>query len=149
MSKNNFTTIPALPTYGAKNLYLDNNEISSITVGAFQNWTKLTVLDLGHNKLDSKDLVPDVFKGPYSKDDFEPLNIKSLNLGYNHLHSLNDDLFEHVPNLEELVLCSNNFQVIDKLTETAVSGLRSLKVNYILNSLAFKICILTQFSCSL
>lgn len=128
-SHNNFTNIPAVPTYGVKYLYFDNNQISSIAIGAFQNLTELASLDLANNKLTAKSLVPDVFKGPYSKNDFEPLkNLKSLNLGYNLLHSLNDDLFEHLPHLEELILCSNSFNVIDKLTETAVSGLTSLKV---------------------
>ncbi|XP_017858004.1 PREDICTED: leucine-rich repeat-containing protein 15 [Drosophila arizonae] len=129
MEHNNLTTIPALPTYGVKNLYLGYNQIASITLGAFQNLTELTKLDLSNNKLTSKALVPDVFKGPYSQQDFEPLkNLKSLNLGYNLIHSLNDDLFEHLPYLEELSLSSNTFQVIDRLTETAVAGLSSLKV---------------------
>lgn len=131
LSHNNFTDIPVLPIYGVKNLYLDYNNISSIALGAFQNLTELSRLDLANNMLTAKSLVPDVFQGPYSANDYEPLkNLKSLNLGYNLLHSLNDDLFEHVPNLEELILCSNSFNVIDKLTETAVSGLISLKVRY-------------------
>lgn len=129
LSHNNLTWIPVLPTYGVKNLYLDNNNISTITLGAFQNLTELTKLDLSNNHLKKKALVPDVFKGPYSAQDFEPLkNLKSLNLGYNLLHSLDDDLFEHVPYLEELILCSNIFQIVDKLTETALSGCSALKI---------------------
>jgi len=73
--------------------------------------------------------VPDVFKGPYSEHDFSALEkLKTLNLGYNDLHTLDADLFEHIPNIEELVLCSNAFHVIDRLSETAISGLSSLKV---------------------
>lgn len=129
MEHNNLTTVPVLPTYGVKNLYLGNNQIASITLGAFQNLTELTRLDLSKNQLTSKALLPDVFKGPYSQHDFEPLKtLKSLNLGYNLIHSLNDDLFEHIPNLEELSLCSNTFKVIDRLTETALAGLSALKV---------------------
>ncbi|KAH8306670.1 hypothetical protein KR044_006293, partial [Drosophila immigrans] len=129
LSKNNLTNIPVLPTYGVKNLFLDYNNISSITIGAFQNMTEITKLDLSNNQLNSKALVPDVFKGPYSAQDFEPLkNLKSLNLGYNLLHYLDDDLFDHVPNLEELILCSNIFQKLDIQTETALSGCSSLKV---------------------
>ncbi|EDV98840.1 GH13381 [Drosophila grimshawi] len=129
MEHNNLTAIPALPTYDVQHLYLGHNQITSITLGAFRNLTKLTTLDLSYNQLSSKALDPDVFQGIYSKNDFEPMkNLKQLNLGYNLLHSLNDDLFEHLPNLEELVLCSNTFQIIDKLTETALSGLSALKV---------------------
>ncbi|XP_030384114.1 leucine-rich repeat neuronal protein 3 [Scaptodrosophila lebanonensis] len=128
LEHNNLTNIPKLPTYGVKNLYLGFNEIETIETGAFQNLTQLTILDLSHNKITSKSLVPDVFKGSYSPSDYEPLaNLKSLNLGYNDLHTLNDDLFEHAPFIEELVLCSNTFQTIDKLTETALSGLAHLK----------------------
>ncbi|XP_017004081.2 leucine-rich repeat neuronal protein 1 [Drosophila takahashii] len=128
LEHNNITTVPILPTYGVENLYLANNLIDSIAEGAFQNLTELTTLDLSHNKLTSKVLVPDVFKGPYTQNDFSALeNLKTLNLGYNDLHTLDADLFEHIPHIEELVLCSNAFHVIDRLSETAISGLASLK----------------------
>ncbi|XP_033150555.1 leucine-rich repeat-containing protein 15-like, partial [Drosophila busckii] len=123
------TEITAIPSYGVKNLYLSNNQITSIALGAFQNLTELAKLDLSNNKLSANDLKPDVFKGKYSEHDFLPMkNLKFLNLGCNLLHTLNADLFEHVPNLEELVLCSNTFTAIDRSTEAAVSGLLELKV---------------------
>jgi len=129
LEHNNITSIPILPKYDVENLYLANNQIDSITEGAFQNLTELTTLDLSHNRITSKVLVPDVFKGPYTEHDFSALEkLKTLNLGYNDLHTLDADLFEHIPNIEELVLCSNAFHVIDRLSETAISGLSSLKV---------------------
>ncbi|XP_043644544.1 lumican [Drosophila teissieri] len=129
LEHNNLTTVPILPKYDVENLYLANNQIDSIAVGAFQNLTELITLDLSHNQLTSKVLVPDVFKGPYTEHDFAALlKLKTLNLGYNDLHSLDADLFEHIPNIEELVLCSNSFHVIDRLSETAISGLSSLKI---------------------
>lgn len=129
LEHNNLTSVPILPKYDVENLYLANNQIDSISVGAFQNLTELVTLDLSHNRLTSKVLVPDVFKGPFTVQDFESLeNLKTLNLGYNDLHSLDADLFEHIPHIEELVLCSNSFHVIDQLSETAISGLQSLKV---------------------
>ncbi|EDW74505.1 uncharacterized protein Dwil_GK21955 [Drosophila willistoni] len=125
----NLTNIPILPKYGVKNLYLGHNQIDSIVDGAFSNLTELTTLDLSNNKLNAKMLKPDVFQGPYTTNDFEALeNLKSLNLGYNELHTLDDDIFEHAPNLEELILCANAFQVIDMQTETAISGLQYLKI---------------------
>eukprot|EP00099_Drosophila_melanogaster_P024797 NP_723576.1 uncharacterized protein Dmel_CG5096 [Drosophila melanogaster] len=129
LEHNNLTSVPILPKYDVENLYLANNQIDSISVGAFQNLTELVTLDLSHNRLTSKVLVPDVFKGPFTVQDFESLeNLKTLNLGYNDLHSLDADLFEHIPHIEELVLCSNSFHVIDQLSETAISGLQSLKI---------------------
>ncbi|XP_016964229.1 lumican [Drosophila biarmipes] len=128
LEHNNLTSVPILPKYDVENLYLANNQIESITEGAFQNLTELTTLDLSHNRITSKVLVPDVFKGPFTLNDFAALEkLKTLNLGYNDLHTLDADLFEHTPNLEELVLCSNAFHVIDRLSEMAISGLSSLK----------------------
>ncbi|XP_017075636.2 leucine-rich repeat neuronal protein 3 [Drosophila eugracilis] len=129
LEHNNLTSVPILPKYDVENLYLANNQIDSIAEGAFQNLTELSTLDLSHNRLTSKVLVPDVFKGPYTVNDFAALEkLKTLNLGYNDLHSLDADLFEHIPNIEELILCSNTFHVIDRLSETAISGLLSLKI---------------------
>ncbi|XP_017121304.1 lumican [Drosophila elegans] len=129
LEHNNLTKISILPKYDVENLYLSNNQIDAIVEGAFQNLTELTILDLSHNRLTSKVLVPDVFQGPYTKADYESLEkLRTLNLGYNDLHNLDPDLFEHIPYLEELVLCRNSFHVIDKLSETAISGLSSLKI---------------------
>ncbi|KAH8341464.1 chondroadherin [Drosophila kikkawai] len=128
LEHNNLTSVAILPKYSVENLYLAYNQIADIADAAFQNLTELSTLDLSHNKLTAKALRPDVFKGRYSENAFEALkNMKSLNLGNNEIHSLDADLFEHIPYLEELILCSNTFQVIDKLTETAISGLTSLK----------------------
>ncbi|XP_034668539.1 leucine-rich repeat-containing protein 15 [Drosophila subobscura] len=128
LNHNNISKIPILQTYAVKHLYFGNNQIDSIAIGAFQNLSDLTSLDLSHNKLTSKVLLPDVFRGPYTTTDYKALvNLKSLNLGHNDLHFLDADLFEHIPNLEELILCSNNFQLLDGLSEVAISGLGSLK----------------------
>lgn len=131
LEHNNLTTIPALPAYGVENLYLAFNQIENITLGAFKNLSELVNLDISHNKLTTKTLVPDVFQGPYSASDYKPLpKLRSLNLGYNDLHSLDGDIFEHIPQLEELVLCSNPFQIINKNSEVAISGLAYLKVTF-------------------
>ncbi|KAH8249792.1 hypothetical protein KR032_012380 [Drosophila birchii] len=128
LEHNNLTSVSILPTYGVENLYLAYNHIADIADGAFQNLTELTTIDLSHNKLTAKALRPDVFKGTFTIGAFKAMEkMKSLNLGNNEIHSLDADLFEHIPGLEELILCSNTFQVIDKLTETAISGLTSLK----------------------
>ncbi|KAH8287970.1 hypothetical protein KR018_011380, partial [Drosophila ironensis] len=128
LEHNNLTSVPIIPAYDVENLFLGFNQIESIEIAAFQNLSKLATLDLSHNKLDTKSLVPDVFKGPYSPSDYKPLtSLKSLNLGYNDLHSLDADIFEHIPQLEELVLCANPFQMINKNAEVAISGLAYLK----------------------
>lgn len=63
------------------------------------------------------------------------------------LHTLDPDLFEHLPTLEVLSLESNAFKVIDVQTETAISGLLHLQVSAI-TSIIFDISlykIITDF----
>lgn len=132
LNHNNISYIPVLPTYPVKSLYLSFNQINNISVGAFQNLTQLTVLDLSNNKLTKKSLDRDVFKGKYGKDQDDPLkNLKTLDLAYNEMHSLSSDIFEHLPNLETLILCKNTFHVIDMTTTIAIASLNSLKVSII------------------
>ncbi|XP_067637406.1 leucine-rich repeat neuronal protein 3-like [Eurosta solidaginis] len=128
MEHNLITNIIAFPAYPVKNVYLGFNQIASIEKGAFANLTELTKLNLAHNKLTTKALDPNVFKGLYSEHDFLPLGkVIELDLGHNDIHSLDADLFEHLPKLETLLLSSNTFQVIDQNTVTAISGLSFLK----------------------
>lgn len=126
---NNISDIPKLPSYPVENLYFNFNQINNISIGAFQNLNQLKLLDLSYNKLTSKILVPHIFMGNYKKDEYEPLdNMRELNLAYNEIHSLHNALFEHLPNLQNLILCKNTFQVIDRNTEIAIGNLKSLKV---------------------
>ncbi|XP_011186492.2 leucine-rich repeat neuronal protein 1 isoform X2 [Zeugodacus cucurbitae] len=125
---NNITNLTGFPSYPVKRLYLGFNHIETIAKSAFANLTQLTKLDLSHNKLKVKQLDPDVFRGVYDVHDYLPLGkMIELDLGYNELHSLDPDVFEHLPNLETLILSGNTFQVVDHNAATAISGLISLK----------------------
>lgn len=69
-------------------------------------------------------------QGRFSPEEYEPLSsMKSLSLAYNDLHSLNQDLFEHLPELEFLDLSGNPMTTIDYATVIAISGLPMLKVS--------------------
>lgn len=130
LNHNEISFIPILPTYPVKSLYISFNKVNNITIGAFQNLPLLTVLDLSHNKLTSKSLNPHVFKGQYASDKYEPLkNLKRLNLAYNEIHSLDSNIFEHMPSLETLILSKNTFHVIDHSTTIAISSLDFLRVS--------------------
>lgn len=74
-------------------------------------------------------LTPDVFKGPYSNQMYEPIGLKHLNLAYNQIHSLQKDVFEHTPYLEVLILEGNQLRVIDQVTQMAIATLTQLQVN--------------------
>lgn len=54
-----------------------------------------------------------------------------LKLGYNALHSLHQDLFEHLANLKVLSLEGNPFTVIDSATVMAISSLPYLEKLYL------------------
>lgn len=144
---NGIAAVTAFPSLPIRYLSFRHNLISRIEQQSFKNLTRLEHLDLSYNRLTSEVLMPEVFKGKYSPDTYEPLKfLKTLNLGNNRLHTLNPDLFEHFPNLENLSLESNPFMVLDHLTTQAISGVSSLKVlREILFSFVLK-CLWQPFS---
>lgn len=72
------------------------------------------------------------FKGIYAEDEYLPLkSMIILRLANNKLHTLHQDIFEHIVNLQILDLHGNPLKIIDSQTLMAISGLRSLRVRYI------------------
>lgn len=69
-------------------------------------------------------------QGPFDVGFYEPLQLKILDLSGNELHTLHQDLFEHLPHLEQLYLKGNPFKILDKPTVIAISSLPNLKVNH-------------------
>ncbi|XP_055527838.1 leucine-rich repeat neuronal protein 3-like [Wyeomyia smithii] len=134
LDRNGIASVPQFPLLDVKILDLSHNNISTIAKKAFIGLSNLEVLDLSYNMLTSNNLIPEIFEGSYNPDEYLPLEkLRVLRLGNNQLHSLDQDLFEHMPNLEELSLVSNVFKVIDRLSETAIASvktLRSLDLSY-------------------
>lgn len=129
---NGIAIVTQFPSLAIRYLSFRHNVIHQIEKAAFKNLTQLEHLDLSFNRLTSDMLKPAVFEGNYAADTYEPLKaLKILNLGNNNLHTLDQDLFEHFPNLEHLSLDANAFMVIDHLTVVAISSLTSLKVSVI------------------
>jgi hypothetical protein len=54
--------------------------------------------------------------------------MRVLHMGYNAIHSLDQDLFEHLTFLTELSLKYNPISVLDQSTVLAISSLDYLKV---------------------
>ncbi|KAK6645203.1 hypothetical protein RUM43_001479 [Polyplax serrata] len=119
------TPLPRLPFV---KLSYRNNRIVKIDDRTFRALTSLEELDLSSNELTSINLSPSVFEGPFDVGFYEPLQLKILDLSGNELHTLHQDLFEHLPHLEQLYLKGNPFKILDKPTVIAISSLPNLKV---------------------
>ncbi|KAI5640071.1 leucine rich repeat domain-containing protein [Phthorimaea operculella] len=129
LSDNFIVNVTALAELPIEVLNLSKNKIEFIENASFKDLQKLRVLDLSHNKLTSAKLSPHAFEGRYSPEKYEPLPaMRVLNLAYNDLHSLNQDLFEHLSELTELDLSGNPLSVLDHVTLIAISSLPMLKV---------------------
>ncbi|GLH03033.1 Protein artichoke [Gryllus bimaculatus] len=118
--------LPAMPNL--RRLSFSHNEIQVIDEKAFCNLTALQELDLSSNQLTRSVLKPDVFKGHYDRNEYQPLkNLTVLRLSSNSIHSLDSDIFEHVAHLRVLSLAFNPMRVIDTPTLNAISSLAYLE----------------------
>lgn len=112
-----------------KKVSFSYNKISSIVKEAFKNLSYIEELDLSHNELTSKAFKPEIFRGKYSPDEYQPLvSLKILRLSYNLLHILDQDIFEHTEHIQELYLDNNPFEVIHTDIMSAFSDLPELQV---------------------
>ncbi|XP_046662575.1 leucine-rich repeat neuronal protein 1-like isoform X2 [Homalodisca vitripennis] len=125
---NNIIHLKAFPKLPVTKLSITHNMIVKIDPACFKELENLTELDLGHNHLTSEQLVPAVFQGHYAPETYEPLrNLRVLKLSANALHTLDADLFEHMPQLEHLSLDSNPLRIIDRQTMVALTSISFLK----------------------
>ncbi|XP_055309698.1 leucine-rich repeat neuronal protein 2-like [Sitodiplosis mosellana] len=126
---NGIEIVTQFPTLEIHTLSLRRNKIRKIEKRAFYNLTLLEKLDLSDNKLTHAAMQRDVFEGHYNQQELEPLiNLKWLSLAGNDLHTLDPDLFDHLPNLETLLLCHNQFAIMDANSAGAISSIPHLKV---------------------
>lgn len=129
LSRNGIPEVPQLPKFDVKVLDLSYNNISVIAKKAFYYLKDLEVLDLSHNMLTRKTLIPEIFEGSYNPDEYLPMEkLHVLRLGNNELHALDPDLFEHLPALEELSLKENVFKIIDQGSSVAIGSIVTLRV---------------------
>ncbi|CAB3257480.1 unnamed protein product [Arctia plantaginis] len=129
LSENLFTNVTMMAELPIEVLNLSRCRIDVIQSGSFKDLQNMRVLDLSYNKLTTAKLSPHAFEGRYAPEEYEPLaSMRILNLAYNDLHSLNQDLFEHLPELEQLDISGNPLTTIDHVTLIAISSLPRLKV---------------------
>ncbi|CAH1392795.1 unnamed protein product [Nezara viridula] len=125
---NKIIHLKAFPLLGTTKLSIRHNYITKIDDAAFRFVTNLTELDLSYNHLTSAAFSPHIFKGNYSPQYYQPLNITILRLSGNMIHSLRNDIFEHLPNLRVLSIDSNPLKTIDTSTAIAISSIYHLEV---------------------
>ncbi|XP_076162262.1 podocan [Ptiloglossa arizonensis] len=125
---NSLEHIQAFPNVVIERLIFRGNKIKKIVNAAFKQIINLTELDLSHNELSTENLQPHAFEGKFSSKFYEPLeNLTLLNLAYNKLYSLHQDLFEHMSNLKILNLSHNLLTQIDLRTSLAISSIQQLE----------------------
>uniref|UniRef100_A0A182WEW0 LRRCT domain-containing protein n=1 Tax=Anopheles minimus TaxID=112268 RepID=A0A182WEW0_9DIPT len=108
-------------------LDLSHNEIATIEKPCFGELTNLQVLDLSHNRLKTDALTPEIFVSHFSPTEYMPLKqLRVLRLDANELHTLNPDLFQSLPALEELSLELNPFKVLDQPSQIAIASIDRL-----------------------
>ncbi|XP_063923630.1 leucine-rich repeat neuronal protein 1-like [Zophobas morio] len=114
------------PISNVSYLSLANNSIVNITDSIFSNLQDMITLDLSYNNIEQ--IHPDAFDGQYLINEFRPLkSLKNLHLDHNRISSLNQDVFEHTPNVEILTISHNPLDKIDQQTLVAITGLVFLK----------------------
>ncbi|XP_068621969.1 leucine-rich repeat neuronal protein 3-like [Battus philenor] len=129
LSENHIVNVTLIGDLPIQVLNLSRCSIEFIQTASFRDLQEMTTLDLSHNKLTSDKLSPHAFEGRFAPEEYEPLAaMRKLNLAYNDLHSLHQDLFEHLPELTELDLSGNPLTTIDQVTIIAISSLPMLKV---------------------
>ncbi len=129
---NNFIEVRQFPELPLLKLSFRGNGIQFIEKEAFKFLKMLEYLDLSENNLTHESLNENVFIGPFNDEDYEPIPLKTLKLGYNKIISINNDAFKHLSHLETLELNNNPLKVIDHQTAIAITTLRKLKVRFYL-----------------
>jgi len=128
MDNNYLVHVTQYPSMAVLRLSLRHCKIVHIDDEAFLRLQNLTELDLSFNDITTANMIAAVFQGPYAKDEYKPLtNLHTLKLGYNAIHTLKSDVFEHTPNLRILSLDSNPLRVLDEATVMAISSLTYLE----------------------
>ncbi|XP_063979003.1 leucine-rich repeat neuronal protein 3-like [Diachasmimorpha longicaudata] len=120
--------LKTFPNVTIERLILSRNKITKIDDAVFIWIKNLTELDLSHNHLTSTILRPEIFQGHFSPIEWEPLEkLRVLNLAHNNLHTLNQDLFEHITELKDLNLSGNPLSMIDHSSLDALGDLSILE----------------------
>ncbi|XP_037047571.1 leucine-rich repeat-containing protein 70-like [Bradysia coprophila] len=99
--------------------------IKEISAEVFIDVPMIYRVDLSWNEL--SDLIPEIFKGRYNRDAYEPIGLVELDLSYNLLETLEPRLFEHVKGLRVLNLEHNKLNFEHPSTIDALATLKNVE----------------------
>lgn len=126
---NEYIELTQFPELPLSRLSYRGNGLMFIEKAAFKFLRTLEYLDLSENGLTHESIRESTFEGQFNDEDYEPIPLKTLKLGYNKIFSIDKDSFNHLSsNLETLELNNNPLKVIDHQTAIAITTLRKLKV---------------------
>ncbi|XP_057378517.1 leucine-rich repeat neuronal protein 1-like [Daphnia carinata] len=125
---NEYMELTQFPELPLSRLSYRGNGLMFIEKAAFKFLKTLEYLDLSENGLTHESINGNIFEGQFNEEDYEPLPLKTLKLGYNKIISIDKDAFNHLSShLEILELNNNPLKVIDHQTAIAITTLRKLK----------------------
>jgi len=125
---NKIKRVKRFPELNIESLSFMKNSIDTVENSAFADLKTLKTLDLSHNQLDANGLPELALYGIFNSSEYYyPLPVMYLSLSHNNLHSIDKDLFDHLPYLQTLDLSYNPLTVLGS-TSQAISSLRNLQV---------------------
>ncbi|XP_063903896.1 uncharacterized protein LOC135123299 [Zophobas morio] len=125
---NEMPTLEAMPqTDAVVEIVLTRCNIRYLRPSLFADTPNVKFVDLSYNALPAEELSSENFRGPFNNTFYEPIALEHLDLSYNQIHTLVNNLFEHMPNIKILNLEGNDFKVLDIQTQLALSSIRRLQ----------------------
>lgn len=132
LSNNRLTDYTQSEEYMAKNIILNHNELTKLTLSE-----PVYSLEAHHNKITDFDISTEVYIINLSYNqikDFkkfsELVNLRQLDLSFNELAEFQDSSFESLSNLEELYIQRSNLKTIHLGTFFSQMNLRVLDISY-------------------
>uniref|UniRef100_A0AAG5D1U6 LRRCT domain-containing protein n=1 Tax=Anopheles atroparvus TaxID=41427 RepID=A0AAG5D1U6_ANOAO len=129
LSGNEMTQLQPLPPTSASLVFSCRHcKLENLASGLFLDTPNVLRADLSWNKLDGYVLSSDVFRGQYHEEEnYASLSLDVLDLGYNVITQLTDDVFKYVTSLRRLSLAYNALGKISESTATALKQLIHLE----------------------
>lgn len=127
-SGNQIKLLQQLPATNASlSLSCRHCRLKDLQAPLFMDVPNVEGLYLSWNELTDDALVPDLFRGPFRINRYEPIGLRDLDLSHNLIARLDRRLFEHTPHLTGLNLAYNKLSVLDAATAASLAAVSTLQ----------------------